>query len=141
MLRKFSTSLFRLAKGDNAAVLDGGVVNIPLGGKSSGNEHIDQAVQQWKRTNTEEDARLQKLFAKQKTSSLPPSMRQTNIEDIDEAELQFSVGLGDQPSKEKIQQYGINAGKNEKTGEVNGPTGPEPTRYGDWERSGRVSDF
>jgi hypothetical protein len=22
-----------------------------------------------------------------------------------------------------------------------GPTGPEPTRYGDWERNGRVSDF
>lgn len=27
------------------------------------------------------------------------------------------------------------------TGEVGGPTGPEPTRYGDWERKGRVSDF
>ena len=26
-------------------------------------------------------------------------------------------------------------------GEVGGPTGPEPTRYGDWERNGIVSDF
>jgi homeobox protein ESX1 len=25
--------------------------------------------------------------------------------------------------------------------EVGGPDGPEPTRYGDWERKGRVSDF
>jgi len=25
--------------------------------------------------------------------------------------------------------------------EIGGPAGPEPTRYGDWERSGRVSDF
>lgn len=25
--------------------------------------------------------------------------------------------------------------------ELNGPKGPEPTRYGDWERKGRVSDF
>jgi homeobox protein ESX1 len=25
--------------------------------------------------------------------------------------------------------------------EVGGPAGPEPTRYGDWERKGRVSDF
>lgn len=25
--------------------------------------------------------------------------------------------------------------------EVGGPSGPEPTRYGDWERKGRVSDF
>lgn len=27
------------------------------------------------------------------------------------------------------------------TGEVGGPRGPEPTRYGDWERKGRVTDF
>lgn len=30
---------------------------------------------------------------------------------------------------------------NPETGEVGGPRGPEPTRYGDWERKGRVSDF
>lgn len=27
------------------------------------------------------------------------------------------------------------------TGEWNGPRGPEPTRFGDWERGGRCSDF
>lgn len=32
-------------------------------------------------------------------------------------------------------------GKNPKTGETGGPVGPEPTRYGDWERKGRVTDF
>ncbi|MGE0254593.1 MAG: DUF1674 domain-containing protein [Alphaproteobacteria bacterium] len=26
-------------------------------------------------------------------------------------------------------------------GEVGGPGGPEPTRYGDWERDGRCVDF
>lgn len=25
--------------------------------------------------------------------------------------------------------------------EFGGPSGPEPTRYGDWERNGRASDF
>lgn len=25
--------------------------------------------------------------------------------------------------------------------EIGGPTGPEPTRYGDWEQKGRCSDF
>lgn len=25
--------------------------------------------------------------------------------------------------------------------EIGGPKGPEPTRYGDWERAGRCSDF
>lgn len=30
---------------------------------------------------------------------------------------------------------------NKETGEIGGPKGPEPTRYGDWERNGRCSDF
>jgi hypothetical protein len=25
--------------------------------------------------------------------------------------------------------------------EIGGPTGPEPTRYGDWEKKGRCIDF
>ena len=32
-------------------------------------------------------------------------------------------------------------GKNRVTGEWNGPRGPEPTRFGDWEQAGRCSDF
>jgi hypothetical protein len=30
---------------------------------------------------------------------------------------------------------------NKVTGEVGGPKGLEPTRFGDWERKGRVTDF
>lgn len=30
---------------------------------------------------------------------------------------------------------------NPETGEVGGPDGPEPTRYGDWERGGVCYDF
>lgn len=30
---------------------------------------------------------------------------------------------------------------NKQTGEIGGPRGPEPTRYGDWEQKGRCSDF
>ncbi|KAI8899179.1 hypothetical protein BC833DRAFT_564324 [Globomyces pollinis-pini] len=30
---------------------------------------------------------------------------------------------------------------NPKTKEIGGPKGMEPTRYGDWERNGRVYDF
>jgi len=33
------------------------------------------------------------------------------------------------------------AGKDKKPKEIGGPKGPEPTRYGDWERKGIVSDF
>tara|TARA_A100000164_G_C21655601_1_gene652432 strand:- start:536 stop:688 length:153 start_codon:yes stop_codon:yes gene_type:complete len=31
--------------------------------------------------------------------------------------------------------------KNKNVKEIGGPKGPEPTRYGDWEVKGRVSDF
>jgi hypothetical protein len=29
----------------------------------------------------------------------------------------------------------------QKTGEVGGQKGPEPTRFGDWEKDGRCTDF
>ena len=29
----------------------------------------------------------------------------------------------------------------EKPKEIGGPKGPEPTRYGDWEKGGRAIDF
>ncbi|XP_063981907.1 succinate dehydrogenase assembly factor 4, mitochondrial [Diachasmimorpha longicaudata] len=41
--------------------------------------------------------------------------------------------------KEPLEAHPNNT--NPQTGEVGGPRGPEPTRYGDWERKGRVSDF
>ncbi|MGD9512396.1 MAG: DUF1674 domain-containing protein [Geminicoccaceae bacterium] len=33
------------------------------------------------------------------------------------------------------------AGPQQPPGEINGPRGPEPTRFGDWEKDGRCSDF
>ena len=33
------------------------------------------------------------------------------------------------------------AARGESTGEIGGPKGLEPTRYGDWEKSGRCVDF
>ena len=32
-------------------------------------------------------------------------------------------------------------GPEQPAGEVDGPPGPEPTRFGDWEKGGRCSDF
>ena len=34
-----------------------------------------------------------------------------------------------------------NAHKEKMPPEINGPKGPEPTRYGDWEQKGRCTDF
>merc|ERR1712156_702249 len=45
------------------------------------------------------------------------------------------------PFQEKEPLAPFPGGVNPKTGEVGGPKGPEPTRFGDWERKGRVTDF
>ncbi len=42
--------------------------------------------------------------------------------------------------KNKLTQN-LNKGKKNKQIEFGGPKGLEPTRYGDWEVKGRVSDF
>lgn len=34
-----------------------------------------------------------------------------------------------------------NAARKTPRQEIGGPQGPEPTRYGDWERNGRCTDF
>lgn len=64
----------------------------------------------------------------------------------------------DKPNDDAINQLDAKKGRNEEesdeseedeededvnkvTGEIGGPKGPEPTRFGDWERNGRCSDF
>jgi hypothetical protein len=38
-------------------------------------------------------------------------------------------------------QHGDLPAQNEPVREIGGPKGPEPTRFGDWERAGRCIDF
>jgi hypothetical protein len=42
---------------------------------------------------------------------------------------------------EERRQKAAKADKAVKPKEVGGPAGPEPTRYGDWEKKGIASDF
>lgn len=43
--------------------------------------------------------------------------------------------------KNKADESSAPRGPKQPDGEVNGPKGPEPTRYGDWEVGGRCTDF
>ena len=45
----------------------------------------------------------------------------------------------DQPEASSTEFEGSDS--NPKATEIGGPSGPEPTRYGDWERNGRCFDF
>jgi len=51
-------------------------------------------------------------------------------------EIQLKEELKSAPPA--LQEY---PGTDDRPTEIGGPKGPEPTRYGDWERRGRCIDF
>ena len=51
------------------------------------------------------------------------------------------LGLSPEAAALKPPPKGSTAAPVEMPPETGGPKGPEPTRYGDWERKGRCSDF
>lgn len=61
--------------------------------------------------------------------------------------MQNSVESSDAPGSESPVPPGAAQGRPGTPGseprpvEIGGPTGPEPTRYGDWEKKGRCIDF
>ena len=50
-----------------------------------------------------------------------------------EKNLKKKISINSKPTSKKQKDKVIK--------EIGGPKGPEPTRYGDWEVKGRVSDF
>lgn len=67
------------------------------------------------------------------SESVPASNTTVSKEGSDEtAEASLGVAQADKTAGEN--------GASD-TLETGGPTGPEPTRYGDWERKGRCIDF
>ncbi|XP_054269054.1 succinate dehydrogenase assembly factor 4, mitochondrial-like [Macrosteles quadrilineatus] len=72
----------------------------------------------------------------EKTEQISKKLRaKTPIGKLDE----LDVGKHPFQEKEPLPEWPDNT--NPHTGEIGGPRGPEPTRYGDWERKGRVTDF
>ncbi|KAJ2462490.1 hypothetical protein GGI03_004434 [Coemansia sp. RSA 2337] len=81
--------------------------------------------------DAKEQARISKMIQKvNQANTPPPGLTPEQLEEFYEAVKDDSDVLKPFPNN-----------TNPITGEVNGPRGPEPTRFGDWERKGRVSDF
>lgn len=58
------------------------------------------------------------------------------------AEVKFEENEGKSEKRaEEGEDDGDELDMNKETGEIGGPKGPEPTRFGDWEKNGRCSDF
>ena len=64
-----------------------------------------------------------------------PAGKFDDFEELPSEQREPETGL----EKEPLEKFPNNV--NPITGEIGGPRGPEPTRYGDWERKGRVTDF
>ncbi|KAJ2458492.1 hypothetical protein GGF42_002037 [Coemansia sp. RSA 2424] len=81
--------------------------------------------------DAKEQARISQMIQKAiQANTPPPGLTPEQLEEFYEAVKDDSDALKPFPNN-----------TNPATGEVNGPRGPEPTRFGDWERKGRVSDF
>jgi hypothetical protein len=51
------------------------------------------------------------------------------------------VDAGKRALREAEERHAQEQAPPERPKEINGPKGPEPTRYGDWERKGVATDF
>ncbi|KAJ1336927.1 UPF0369 protein C6orf57 [Batrachochytrium salamandrivorans] len=84
----------------------------------------------------------------EKPGPLPLGNKQQQLEYealLKEAELRSQADSLDSdkrhPDAEKQPLPRFPNNRNPSTGEIGGPRGVEPTRYGDWERKGRTYDF
>ena len=61
--------------------------------------------------------------------------------DKTKTDQQAKTHVPDTPEQDVNRTDGDAAAPADMPRELNGPKGPEPTRYGDWEQKGRCSDF
>lgn len=60
---------------------------------------------------------------------------------MSESETGIVQGQGERPGEPQPPPPQPFRGPEQPPGEIDGPAGPEPTRFGDWEKGGRCSDF
>lgn len=89
--------------------------------------------------------KLSRRFYAQPPKYYPPSPRPIPLENLKdqrdiENEIRRKEKEPDPPAVTPIQDS-RDSDVNPETGEIGGPRGKEPTRYGDWERKGKISDF
>lgn len=108
---------------------------MPRVGQSTGDKYLDDAIKKWRQTNTPDDEKFKKLFQKSE-SGLIKTLLERKADSLKEYSVSPKQGEIDTDIIEK--EHFQNPSQ---PNEHNGPKGPEPTRYGDWERRGRTFDF
>ncbi|KAL8050770.1 hypothetical protein ABFX02_06G102100 [Erythranthe guttata] len=75
------------------------------------------------------------------TQLLQNQQPETKDSPIDEDKEKIRSQIVEDEKKHDSEDESDDDSVNKLTGEIGGPRGPEPTRYGDWEKKGRCSDF
>jgi len=87
-------------------------------------------------------AAASRSFSKKPTFEFPEVPRPIPLGDTAEQKAfdqSFNKPQRDEHPIERVKEEETLVNKD--TGEIGGPKGKEPTRYGDWEKKGRISDF
>jgi hypothetical protein len=76
----------------------------------------------------------------------PPSFKREDImtkpaKPLSKEEIAARIRAAGKRAKAEADERRAQAARPPLPKEVGGPEGPEPTRYGDWERKGIISDF
>ncbi|KAL5744805.1 hypothetical protein ACOSQ2_027921 [Xanthoceras sorbifolium] len=83
---------------------------------------------------------LSRIFCSSSTTQQPQQQRQTSEAENASKEKANSENVNKEDLEDDDGDYD-DGDVNKVTGEIGGPRGPEPTRFGDWERNGRCYDF
>jgi len=112
---------------------------VQFSNASNNNLRIASMSVRFQSSNTNNDESSIEACGKSKAAALDKKTK-TLREKTPIGKLEELEGAS-HPYQEKEPLKPFPGGVNPNTGEVGGPKGPEPTRFGDWERKGRVTDF
>lgn len=88
---------------------------------------------------SEEFSKTENVAAQGKSSDRVSSIKVEVVPAVVESIAPVSMQLVS--SVDESEQLNADAADDKTPKEINGPKGPEPTRYGDWEKNGRCYDF
>jgi hypothetical protein len=98
-------------------------------------------VQAMKRTFQALKPKTAKAKSQPATAERKPAGKQPDAQDLDRAAREKASAAQARKTDGEATGKPAEADKAAKPKEVGGPDGPEPTRYGDWERGGICYDF
>jgi len=103
------------------------------GGGSNNNNNAGESSS----ANGENDPSVARPLSGKNPTRERVEMAKPTPEELERIEQRRTASMEKVKQKELEQEPFVNP----ETGEVGGPRGPEPTRYGDWGFKGRISDF